>query len=374
MLDAAGRALKSELLGIFARGVHEPLDDRSFDDLACRIFAYQFAHNVPYAAYCRRRNVLPDSVSGWRQIPAVPTIAFREVRLISGAAADVEAVFRTSGTTGGAERRGEHALLDASLYEGSLLPSFAAYVLPDGARLPVLSLVPPAAEAPDSSLAYMIDAVMRSYGAEGSSHFAHAASGLDAVRLIRTLRDAEAEARPVCLVGTSLAFVHLLDALRAARLHLKLPAGSRLMDTGGFKGARNDVEPEALRAAYEERLGVPPERCVNEYGMTELCSQMYDAALHGRAPLDPRRKHAPPWMRSLAADPETLQPLPPGETGILRHFDLANVFSVAAVQTEDLGSEAPGGCVLLGRAPGAAPRGCSIAADLMMTAGQHADG
>ena len=46
------------------------------------------------------------------------------------------------------------------------------------------------------------------------------------------------------------------------------------------------------------------------------------------------------------------------------HVDLANLNSVVAVQTEDMGVAHPGGgFTLLGRAPGAVLRGCSLTAE-----------
>ena len=49
-----------------------------------------------------------------------------------------------------------------------------------------------------------------------------------------------------------------------------------------------------------------------------------------------------------------------GETGLIHVFDLANVYSVMAIQTEDLGIKRGDGFELVGRAMGAEPRGCSI--------------
>jgi hypothetical protein len=49
-----------------------------------------------------------------------------------------------------------------------------------------------------------------------------------------------------------------------------------------------------------------------------------------------------------------------GEPGLVRVLDLANVFSVAAIQTEDLGVRRGEGFELLGRAQLAEPRGCSL--------------
>jgi len=51
-----------------------------------------------------------------------------------------------------------------------------------------------------------------------------------------------------------------------------------------------------------------------------------------------------------------------GETGLIRVFDLANVFSVLAIQTEDLGVRRGDGFDLLGRTELAEQRGCSLMA------------
>ena len=103
--------------------------------------------------------------------------------------------------------------------------------------------------------------------------------------------------------------------------------------------------------------------------MTEMSSQFYDGVA-GSAVADPdARLHAgPPWVRTRATDPETLEILPHGEVGVLRHWDLANLGSVACIQTADLGITSPDGFRVLGRARGAEARGCSLAMDDLLSA------
>jgi hypothetical protein len=363
MRDPEGRALRSLLVDFFSRPFNPPIPDDEFNAAALRVFAYQFAHNSPYASFCERRSRTPRDVTHWTDIPAVPTAAFKEVDLVAGRTSDAEAVFRTSGTTAGETKRGTHHILDVSIYHFSLIPNFAACVLPDGAEMAVLSLVPPSAELPDSSLSHMADVVMDRLGSRDSGHFASATHGIDDSRLTGALRAATHDDRPVCLLGTSFAFVHLLDRmLERGERHVLAP-GSRLMDTGGYKGRSREVEEGDLRRLYQDVLGIPASNCVNEYGMTEMCSQFYDSVLRD---VGPRRKLVPPWVRTRVVDPATLRPLPDGETGLLLHFDLANAGSVCAIQTEDLGVITDGGFRLFGRAPGATPRGCSIAMDLLL--------
>jgi hypothetical protein len=364
MVDDAA-ALRAELLDRF-RDADTPIDDAEFDTLARRVFSRNF-HAVPaYAAYCRARGRTPDAVESWTDIPAVPTAAFKELTLLADGTSP-ERVFRTSGTTRGRERRGAHPVADLELYRASLRATFAAFVLPDRPRLRFLSLMPPADALPDSSLAFMISDLMAAFGAPETAAFADAA-GVDFEALEEAAESAAGDGVGVLLLGTTAAFVHWLDRLEAAGRAFTLPAGSRLMDTGGYKGAGRKVEPEALKALYVRRLGLEPDHCINEYGMTELLSQRYDDALrarhHDENPTG--RKQGPGWLRSVAVDPETLRPLAPGETGILRHLDLANLDSVAAIQTEDLGRVDPQGLTLEGRVPDATPRGCSLAMDLLL--------
>ena len=68
----------------------------------------------------------------------------------------------------------------------------------------------------------------------------------------------------------------------------------------------------------------------------------------------------PPWARVQIISPETGREVAEGETGLIRVFDLANVFSVMAIQTEDLGVRRGDGFELIGRAELAEPRGCSL--------------
>jgi hypothetical protein len=135
------------------------------------------------------------------------------------------------------------------------------------------------------------------------------------------------------------------------------------METGGYKN-RSRVLPKAeLHALITERLGVPRENIVCEYGMSELSSQAYDAEFqisNLKSEIAERTFRFPPWARVQIISPETGREVAEGETGLIRIFDLANVFSVAAIQTEDLGIRRGDGFELLGRAQLAEPRGCSL--------------
>jgi len=365
--------------------------DARFDALAREVFAFQFGHCTPYRHFCQARGATPDSVAHWSRIPAVPTGAFKEVALRCFPPERERKVFRTSGTS--SPRRGELHLDTLELYETSLASTLHRFLFPDlrapaagspGPRMTIRVLAPSPEEAPDSSLSHMFGCALENFGCRDSGYEVRDGR-LEIEGLAERLAAACAARRPVALCGTAYAFVHLLEGLETMGTNagaMTLAPGSRIMETGGFKGRAREMPRETLHAALEAGFGIPREYIVNQYGMTELGSQFYDSslrnALAGR-PSGPRRKLGPAWARVRIVDPETGGDAEPGEIGMIAICDLANTGSVAAVQTADLGRRipAPGhggrevgsdedGFEVLGREPGAEERGCSIAADVML--------
>lgn len=350
-------ALAAEFEAAFAAWDADPRawPDAAFEERALRAFRLQFEANRPYARYCRATGVTAESVEGWRDIPPVPTAAFRAVELIVGDPADAQLRFRTSGTTGGAAARGTHLVRRPETYRASLLGPFRHAML-DGRSAGRLLLLHPAFEpARDSSLGWMLDTVLDELGAPESARVEPCgAADRDAPGGIVLLEAAAAAEEPVAILGTTLALADWAEGLAAADVRIELPVGSRVMDTGGAKG-REGLERDATIGALLERFGLPEEAAVNEFGMTELLSQRYGAGL-GRLAL-----RGPPWLRSRVLDPVTLEERPEGDEGILCHYDLANVGSVVAVLTADRGRAVGDAIEWLGRTSGATPRGCSLA-------------
>ncbi|MFN3477273.1 MAG: long-chain fatty acid--CoA ligase [Candidatus Methylomirabilales bacterium] len=339
------------------------LDVSKFEEMALRVFEYQFEQNEPYQRYCLRQGKRPETVTSWREIPAVPTAAFKELDLVCG---PPEKVFLTSGTTQGPLKRGRHGFPRLALYHASLLSNFTAHLLPDGAHLRMLILTPPPSMVPFSSLVHMLEVVRKKLGKMGGGEprpYFVGEQGLDFTRLIRALTSAEEREEPILLLGTTSSFVHFFDSCLEKGLRFQLPEGSRLMDTGGSKGITREVKRAEFYQLCQEVLGIEGFYCVNEYGMTEMGSQFYDNVLKNRylGIQEPRSKVVPPWVRTLVVDPETLEEAPEGSVGVLRHYDLANAGSVMAIQTEDLGFKVGEGFEVIGRIRGAEARGCSFA-------------
>lgn len=319
--------------------------DAVFEDLARRLFAHQFAGCAPYRRFCEGRGVTPDTLVDIDAIPAVPTDVFKTVPLATFPPEDAVATFLTSGTTVGT--RGRHLLRRLDTYEASLAPWLRTWLAPDDEPL-VLALAPSFEDDPHSSLGYMISWAVEHVGAPGSRH-CFTADGPDLAAFEDAIGDG-----PVLVLATARALQHALET-RLAAGPLPLPPGSRVMETGGFKGATRTLSREDFYAGLATGFAIPEAAIISEYGMTELGSQGY---ARGQ-----RELVFPPWCRVSAVDPDTLGVLPDGQRGLLRFVDLVNVDSVIAVQTADVGVVTPKGVLLEGRAPGSTPRGCSLAVD-----------
>jgi hypothetical protein len=338
--------------------------EQEFAERAFEAFGHQYSHCDPFRALCEARGVTPEALGDWRDVPLVPATAFKHFDFLS-APGPAELVFRTSGTTRGQGTRGRHHVPRSSLYRASLLPPLERALLPDRDSIRFVSLVPPPAAAPESSLSFMVGAAADRFAPRVD--WVVSASGSWADGATAVWASVVEEGEPVLLLGTALSLLHALERGEKGASGLpRLPDGSRIMETGGFKGARRQIPRTELYRMLLERTGVPPERIVNEYGMTELLSQLWEPVLAEGEVME-RTHLAPPWLRVRALDPTTLESLPEGRDGVLAFYDLANLGSVSHVLTDDLGSVRDGRVRLQGRAPGAEPRGCSRAMDELMT-------
>lgn len=350
--------------------------EAAFQALAREVFKAQY-HSVPaFQSWCRSLHLTPADDPPWFRIPAVPTEAFKEFELSAIPAGQRTVEFRSSGTTGQRPSRHHHGPESLELYTASALAGVRRHLLPETAgirpdtNLPVtspvvLSLTPPPARVPHSSLVHMFGAIVGSGGHPGSCFAGLLGDDgsweIDFGRITAFLRDRQAANQPVCILGTAFNVVHLLEAMETAGTRFLLPPGSRLLETGGYKGRSRELPRLALHAAAGAALGLPPAAIVTEYGMSELGSQGYDRTVSSDPTLPPCPPifRFPEWARARVVSPDTGNEVGDGQTGIVEIFDLANLWSVAHVRTADAAIRRGPHFELLGRAAQAEPRGCS---------------
>jgi hypothetical protein len=365
--------------------------DADFDALALELFNLQFTHCPAYQKQCFAKRIAPESVSvlrgmtpsfaRWKEIPFVTTSAFKYLEYSSIPFKKRSTVFFSSGTTEQKPSRHFHNAESLAVYETSLWIAFKQTFFADpksaNRAAKLICLTPPPVQVPYSSLVHMFETVRQITCEMDASVFFGKTDAdnswiLDFDAVLKMLRESVAQNQPLLLLGTAFSFVHLLDFLAENDLKFQLPENSRVMETGGYKNRSRTMPKAELHALIAKYLGVARENIICEYGMSELSSQAYDRATNASmqtsrdagisfAPTSAARIfHFPPWARVQIISPETNREVAEGETGLIRIFDLANVFSVAAIQTEDLGVRRGEGFELIGRAQAAEARGCSL--------------
>ena len=339
------RAWAKQLLG--------PINDARWNEMAGELFAWQFAQVPAYRRLCIAHGITPEKLVSWRDIPAVPQQLFKQTLLYAHGSTSPEAIYVTSGTTTG--QPGRQHLLSTDIYRAVAVEGARRAGL-FGREVELHFLTPSPAEAPYSSLSAMFGFWQKSLRQTGPRYWV-SHGHFEYARLRETLAAQIKAKRPMAICGTAFSFVHLIDAW-AQLPPLRLPRGSWLLETGGFKGRSREVGKAELYAQMARTFGVRDAAIWNEYGMSELSSQAYAHGTHGL-------HQTPPWARVLVCDPATGREVGVGKQGLVRWLDLANTDSVLALQTLDLAERTARGFRLIGRMAKTEPRGCSLSAEDM---------
>jgi len=246
-------------------------------------------------------------------------------------------IFKSSGTGG---ERSQHALKDLSLYERSFQNGFHHfYGSPN--ELAILALLPSYLEQGDSSLIYMCNKLIKNSRFEESGFFLY-----DYEELLKRIKNLAERKTPTLIIGVAYALLDLVESEQIPK-HDKL----RVMETGGMKGRKRELIREELHQKL--RRGFGRDRIHSEYGMTELLSQAYST----KAGIF----QSPPWMKVLIrSQDDPFAFTADGQTGGINVIDLANLYSCAFIQTDDLGRRNMQGFEVLGRFDGSEVRGCNL--------------
>ena len=205
----------SELLEFIARPT---VSDDDFNTLALKIFAHQFEHNRPFQKFCQGRGKTPRVLKNWRDIPAVPINAFKELTLSCVPPDTCARTFMTSGTTRG-DVKGRHFHPTMAVYDASMLRNFAQHVMQGDAQLRMGILFPDEVLMPNSSLAHYLALAIDHFGTPDSAYYLDE-NGLRTNALCEALQQSQDSGQPFALLGASYSFVHLMDALSATGLSL----------------------------------------------------------------------------------------------------------------------------------------------------------
>ncbi|MBQ1214063.1 MAG: acyltransferase [Tidjanibacter sp.] len=302
--------------------------DGEFRRTALELFRYQSTHCAPYRLYLQIMGIDPAEVNEVEQIPFLPIEVFKSQKVYCGPE-EPEVCFTSSATTGMTPSK--HYMASLGDYEVAFTAAYEQFY--EG--MPIYALLPCYLEREGSSLVYMVDRLIARYGG-GFFLDNHAA-------LVEALNN---DPRPKILLGVSYALLDLAEE------GVRLPANTIVMETGGMKGRRKELSKSELHAVLCNAFGVG--EIHSEYGMAELTSQAYSS---GGGVFK-----APAWLRVVVRDVNNpLGVLSAGQRGGVNIIDLANRYSCAFLQTQDMGRVWPDGTFALeGRISGADIRGCNL--------------
>src|SRR5690606_16827428 len=270
----------------------------------------------------------------------LPIAAFKESPVTCYPPEQAERVFESSGT--GSGRPSRHYVRDLRLYERAIDEHFrrvfgeAPFVL--AAHLPHYAEM-----GSRSSLLYMVDYIRVQMAVLGSRSFLE-----EPERLSDFIELSEQNGVPLVVIGAAFGLLQLVE-----HHPCQLPANALVIETGGMKTYRREINRTDLHERLAAGFGVDRGRIYSEYGMCELLSQCYTRGDEIFLP--------PPWMRIQVLDPEDpFREVDEGKVGVLAVLDLANMHTVSPILTEDRAVRIGDGFAVLGRLSGAELRGCNF--------------
>lgn len=309
--------------------------DYEFEQKALDAFIYQIKNNLLYQQYVNAIGINPHSVNSISVIPYLPIELFKSHKILIGE--NYDKVFFSSGTTG---LRSKHYIKDIGIYETSFSKGFFS-VYGEIKDYTILALLPSYIENGDSSLVYMVDALIKETGNDESGFYLY-----NYKELHEHLSELKKEKRKVILFGVTHALIEF-----GAKYKCKYP-NLIIIETGGMKGLMKEITKSELYLKITEIFGT--ENIHSEYGMTELLSQGYSQSENVFKSV--------PWMKITIRDlNDPFSTLPNGKIGAINIIDLANWYSCPFIETKDIGIVLDDGCFqVLGRVDNADVRGCNL--------------
>lgn len=336
------KKLDKDILEFVNKGF-EGSDEKQFNQLALREFELLYNTAETYRKCCKRKNLSPENITRWDEIPAVSSFALKKL------------------FPNDKEYRGviELAKKRCPIYPDKsavgLISSTNAFMakrflFPDIEKIKMLFLAPPPEMAQGMVMASGLKELKKRFGTS-DSEFIISFSGLKLKRLLRAFKLAEKTQQPVALMGASMVIDYFLDACRKEGIAFRLPEGSRMCESGGYMGRYTKYSKEEFVKKCREILGIKDVFCLNAFWVCESSTVYFDNALKNLSAgiREERYKEVPPWARVVVVGSDNFQRLPKGESGLIRHYDITNRAFSFAVQTDKTGYETENGFDVAGK-------------------------
>lgn len=313
------------------------LNDSDFENIALELFRLQSNENKVYQKYLTYLGVNPEKISNLASVPFMPISFFKDLDVMSGDWKE-ERLFLSSTTSGAQPSRHKVKSVEAYLKNSTRI---FEHFYGDLEGYHFFALLPSYLERQGSSLVEMVGHFIKKSKSDLSAFYLN-----DRSKLAEGLKVAKASQKKVMLWGVTFA---LLDLAEDGELDLD---SCVIMETGGMKGRREEITREELHKFLCTRFNV--KTIHSEYGMTELFSQAYS---NGEGYF-----RVPTGMKMIVRDiNDPFKSLEKGKTGGINVIDLANIYTCAFVETQDLGRiRQDGSFEVLGRIDNSDIRGCNL--------------
>lgn len=285
----------------------------NFDATALTLFEWQRRYNPIYKAYLDflKYKGSPQQPS---EIPGLPIQFFKKYTIKSG---DFHSnlIFQSSGTT--MAQRSKHYIISGSWYK-QISEQIFLQAFGDIHGAVILGLLPHYIENGDSSLIYMVSHFIDCSKNELSGFYLNQYATLE-----DKITTALNTPQTVYLFGIPYALMDFIS-----HTGYKNWDNINIIETGGMKGRRTELPKSEFHALLQSTYHT--KNIFSEYGMTELMSQFYTQSRQTFS-YSPTAK----IIVKEVNDPFSVCPVK--QTGRINIIDLANFFSCAFIETDDLG-------------------------------------
>lgn len=287
--------------------------------------AHQFAHNAEYRRYCERLNFEPSTLRGLADLARIPLVTSSQFKLREVLTGPPESVVKTcasSGTQGSVSRvhRDETTL---SRFFASIRVCVEQLLSVDDAFC--LHLGPDRDEAKDLWIAYSMSVTDMMFPTENFVRD----EVFEPERVVQRIRAARGRYEKVVLLGAPIMLLHLAEYMEEAGERFDDCDDIWVITAGGWKRfSGTSISPPELFGRLEQRFsGLKQSNFRDFFNMVELNLVIPEC--------ESGVKHAPPWLHLLVLSPETLQPVPNGEEGLLAFIDPTPTSYPGFILTDD---------------------------------------
>ena len=337
------------------REILDSLKNMDFDEeIFVNVFKFQYENNEVYRKFCDFLGKDKRNVKEIKDIPLMPVRFFKryEIKTFRG---KPKLSFISSGTSEGI--RSKSFYKDIEFINKSILTSFEYFLLPDNIRTNFYIFFEPFEIRKTSSLSYMLSLVSENFSKK--TYFIYNKN-----QYIDALKKLSKENKPALILGTTISLYDFMNFLKEKDSFLYLEKGSRIMDTGGWKGRSISVRGSVLLKMYKKYFNVPETHVINEYGMCELASQFYDITLRKFLFKEKRAryKYSLPFLKFRIINDEGKD----DRKGLVGVIDLFNLETCSFLLTPDMGKKKGKGFEIIERVDDEL-RGCALISEEILS-------